>query len=149
MNIIEPISSERLGSRAQLAPLERRLGGRAPDDYVDFLLMHNGGRADNSTFEFKDGAGETTKSRVAWFFGLADDVSYGLSANVEDYEGRIPVGFLPVGSDPFGNLLLLCLASESYGSVWFWDHEEEQEEPDLSNMSRLAASFGEFLDTLR
>jgi hypothetical protein len=149
VQIVEPISSQGLVSRDQLAPLERRLGGHLPDDYVAFLLQHNGGRADSSTFEFEDGAGEKTRSRVVWFFGLADDDSYGFSANMDDYEDRIPSAFLPIGSDPFGNLLLLCVRPEDHGSVWFWDHEEETEEPDLSNMSRIAGAFGEFLGALR
>ena len=149
MQIIEAISEERPASRDQLVWLEQRFGARLPDDYVAFLLQHNGGRAAASAFEFSNEDGEAIRSRVDWFFGAGDDESYGLSANIDDYDERIPAGFCPVGSDPFGNVILLCLRPEGYGSIWFWDHENEQEEPDLSNMSRVAGSFSEFLAALR
>jgi len=149
MRIVEAISEDGLTSKEDLVHLERRLGARLPDDYSSFLLRHNGGRADASAFDFVDSTGEKTSSRVDWFFGIADDDSYGLSANADDYNDRVPQGFCPIGSDPFGNVIVLCVSSNDFGSVWFWDHENEQEEPDLSNMSRVAGSFTEFLTALR
>jgi hypothetical protein len=148
VQIVEAISDERIASRQQLASLEDRLGGRLPDDYVAFLLRSNGGRADGSSFDFTDHTGETTSSRVAWFFGLSKDDSYGLEANLDDYAGRIPTGFCPIGCDPLGNALLLAVGAKDSGSVWFWDHEHEREDPDLSNMSRIASSFQAFIQAL-
>jgi hypothetical protein len=148
VEIVEAISNERITSRQQLASLEHRLGGPLPEEYVAFLLRSNGGRADRSSFEFRDHTGGPTTSRVAWFFGLSNDASYGLEANLYDYEGRIPAGFFPMGCDPFGNVLLLAVGSTDYGSVWFWDHEGEREEPDFSNMSRVASSFPDFIGML-
>jgi hypothetical protein len=149
VQIVETISDERIASREQFASLEHRLNGRLPDDYVAFLLDSNGGRAEGSRFDFTDHTGETTSSRVAWFFGLSRDESYGIEANLDDYAGRIPSGFCPIGCDPFGNALLLAVAGEDYGSVWFWDHEREVPEAEAANMSRVAVSFRDFLRALR
>lgn len=57
MEIIEAVSHER-PSEAEIQEFERRLGGRLPADYREFLSCWNGGRATASTFRFRDSAEE-------------------------------------------------------------------------------------------
>ena len=67
------------------------------------------------------------------------------------FRGRVPDGLLPIVGDPFGNVLCIKLSPPARGSIDFWDHErevDEDEEPNLQNMTMLADCFTDFLDGL-
>ena len=150
MTIVERISPGLTVGRDAVKPIESKYGCALPDDYVDFLVTHNGGRPKPSVFTFEAGGNKTTDSLVQCFFGWCDDPDYGIESNLSAYAGRIVDGFCPIACDPFGNLLLLSLRKDDYGSVWFWDHEEEAEyHPTMDNMDKVAGSFTEFVEGLR
>ena len=73
---------------------------------------------------------------------------------VEDYRGRLPSDVIPIGDDPYGNLICLGVRGGNRGAVYFWDHEDELDEEGLSkldygNMYKLADGFEEFVDKLK
>ncbi len=149
ITIVERISDSLTGGRDTLKPLESILGGSLPDDYVYFLIAHNGGRPEPSDFTFRTRSGAPTDSCIQFFFGWCDDRDYGLLENLSAYEGRIVAGFCPIACDDFGNLLLLSLREHDRGTVWFWDHERESpDEPTMDNMDIVAGSFTEFIEGL-
>lgn len=143
MEIAERISDE-ITSEARLASFEAKCGGKLPQEYRAFLLAANGGRPVKRRFSFLDN-GKRTESVVDWFFGDCDDPDYGLVSNLEVYEGRIPNGWLPVATDPFGNLILLSLKGNVSGIVSFWDHEREDPDDFNKNVLHLADNFNAFL----
>jgi hypothetical protein len=150
MTIVERISSSLTGGRDSLRPIESQMGRPLPDDYVAFLVTHNGGRPKPSDFTFRTKSGESTDSSIQCFFGWCDDANYGLLQNLSVYEDRIVTEFIPIACDALGNLLLLSLRPSDYGSVWFWDHELESEDhPTMDNMDMVADSFTEFVDNLQ
>ncbi|WP_311520249.1 SMI1/KNR4 family protein [Paenibacillus albidus] len=53
-----------------------------------------------------------------------------------------------IGNDPGGNVICLGINKEYYETIYFWDHEEELNDLDMSNMYFLANSIYEFLDQL-
>lgn len=131
---------------ARVAMLEAKLGTRLPDDYREFLLEHNGGRPKPAEFVFARRTGPYTDSLVDWFLALYD----GEHSNLETVCGwlvnRVPDNLLPIAIDPFGNFVLLGLAGEHRGKVYFWDHENEPiRQPDWSNIDLIADSFDAFL----
>jgi hypothetical protein len=54
------------------------------------------------------------------FFDIKDGQVCDLYKKLDIYEDRIPNGFLPIASDPGGNLFLLVLIEDVNGSVFFW-----------------------------
>jgi hypothetical protein len=137
-------SRGRLASGDDIARLEDELRATLPRDYVSFLRTVGGGRpAPNQSVD--DQAVELGVA-VTDFFD-ADQ----LAKEWSKWRARVPARLVPIADAEGRNLVCLSLHGEDRGSVYFWDHETEVEdgvEPDGRNITRIAASFEEFLDGL-
>ena len=144
-----PLVDEKI-SEADIAAFEQRLGAVLPADYRDFLLATNGGQPEPLLgFEFSETTGDESGSLIRYFLCLLPanhplsiiEMLFGL-----DYQGRLVSGYVPIGEDPLGNYVLLSTLPHDYGHVYFWDHEEEDEdEASMCNMSLIAPSFTAFM----
>ena len=77
------------------------------------------------------------------------DMYDNLTDFIDIMDERLPVGFIPIGDDPSGNTICLGTKDPYYDKIYFWDHEQEPEDPDdMSNMYFLANDINEFLDNL-
>jgi hypothetical protein len=47
----------------------------------------------------------------------------GLDKHISMFQGRLPFSSFPIGSDSFGNLFLMSVHPDSYGQIYFWNHE--------------------------
>ena len=116
-----------------------------PDDYIKFLLEHNGGAPVPST-------NRTPETFVQWIYGIQDEENWAsLKWNIDIYDERIPFKTLPIATDPGGNQFLLSLRKDSYGEIWFWDHENECEtnaKEYFDNIIKSADSFSNFINDL-
>lgn len=147
MDITERISLTG-ASEASLREFEHRLGKTLPDDYRRFLAEFNGGRPIPRNFDAIDG---DDGSLVHFFFTLDSNAPYyQLTKKIETYAMRVPDGLLPIACDDFGNLVLLDIGAKRVGDVSFWDHERENTEGDpyWDNISLVASSFTEFVNSL-
>ena len=72
------------------------------------------------------------------------------------YKGRVPVQFLPIGGNVFGDLICLNLAPNEPG-IAYWDHEQEDAAYDLIaeippldtvNPIKIADTFAKFIEML-
>jgi cell wall assembly regulator SMI1 len=121
--------------------LEQRLGQRLPTSYRDYLAAQDGGRLlDNNEV-------------VTDVFGLGEVPDWcSLWKVLVTYDHRLPSWLLPVARDAFGNLFAVSLRGQDQGSVWFWDHEEEQPDEDEpaweENIEPKADDWLTFLDEL-
>jgi len=125
----------------QIERLERRVGGRLPDEYRGFLRQQDGGRLADNTDAVKE------------IFGLGSNVPEFASLwhKLDVYNGRVPEWLLPVAEDEFGNLFAISTRDDDFGSVWFWDHEEEADEgepPTEDNLRLRAPDWQSFLTSL-
>ena len=128
---IDPHEEHRGATEADIGHFEMGIAARLPDDYRDFLLVHNGGYPRQNGFA--DG-----KEVLSFFFGLWQkhaDLNYELLAH-RDF---IPPGTIPIAADPFGNLVLLEVTKPNRGRVWFWNHERSGTPKEA--VSLLASSF--------
>jgi hypothetical protein len=139
---------------AQIEAFEASFGHRLPDDYRQFLLDVNGGRLDRAHREFDQGV-------VNRLFSLDDteDESRDLAtqANRERALLRSP-DLLYIGHDDGGASILLALAGEHRGEVWFMltgdfgrphDANPRVLWHDRRDTRKLADSFEQFLRALR
>jgi len=117
---------------------------RLTTNYKDFLLKWNGGYIEPHLFYISDKQGI---SGMNIFYGIGD-IEDDLLEVIDDLDGRLPDGFISIGDDPNGNQICLGTLQPHYDHIYFWDHEQEVDESDMSNMYFLASNIWEFLDSL-
>jgi hypothetical protein len=139
---------------AQIRAFEQAFGHLLPDDYRQFLLDVNGGRLDRANREFDQGV-------VNRLFSLddTDDESRDLATQANRERAALPSrDLLFIGHDDGGNSLLLALAGEHSGEVWFMLTDDDARPDDANprvlwhdrrDMRKVADSFEQFLRALR
>lgn len=138
------------GTIEKIQYFESRMGLKFPSDYFEFLKKNNGGFPQKKVFLINETQGEDS---LSVFFGIDLTNNY-ISINYlyENYEDRFPKGVIPIGEDPGGNYICINLNEESYGKIYFYDHEVENEDENgkltWNNLYLIADSFTEFLEKL-
>jgi hypothetical protein len=139
---------------AQIRAFERSYGHPLPDDYRQFLLDVNGGQPARATREFDYGV-------VNRLFGLDDteNDSSDLATRANDERPSLPSpDLLFIGHDDSGNSLLLALAGEHRGTVWYMLTDDDARPDDANprvlghdrrDMRKVADSFEQFMRSLR
>ena len=130
-----------------LSAIEQYWEFNLPKDYRKFLLKYNGGYPCKKIFNFDDNS-----SVVDCFYGFIKDFLKNILIKYRDMGIRYPANTLAIGDDVFGNLILLSVKGVDRGKVYFWDHDCEAEdgvEPDYSNLTLIADSFDEFINSLK
>jgi len=138
-------------NEAELANFESKIGYTLPVEYREFLLLYNGGKPIPDFFKVPEWQYEETY--VTELKGLANGKPVDLSELFDLLDGRLPKGFIAIGSDPGGNQILLSLSNDKRGQVYFFDHENEPDDAtdnveDYPNIYLVANSFNEFLKNL-
>jgi cell wall assembly regulator SMI1 len=131
---------------ADIAAFERKMKVALPRPYRQWLLMHNGGVPQPAKLRYKSESGPYTDGEITFFSSLLD-----LEADITQFKvwaNRLPEDLISIGSDPFGNWICIATHGPNQGKVYFWDHEEEQDEPTYDNCHLIADSFTELLDVL-
>src|SRR5262245_47408000 len=120
-----------------ITQFEKKYGIDLPADYRNFLLRCNGGSPQPESFHVPDWHGGETA--VNFFYGIHDGKHYNLGKSFENTRTILAPGFMAIGCDPGGDLILLGFKGEHRGQVYFWDHEDALDEEghskmDMSNM---------------
>lgn len=124
---------------------EKQIGYTLPDAYKKFLLQYNGGRPDttNNVFYISQQSGSDILDFL-YGINITDFDCYDLFYYRSTMIGRMPMSLICIGGDPFGNQICISLAIDTYGRIYFWDHELEGSE----NIFFLSNSFEEFVNSL-
>lgn len=132
-------------SLEQIEIFENENNIKLTEQYINFLLKWNGGKVIPNLFMISN---EQGPSVLNVFYGIGDMYD-NLTDFIEIMDERLAVGFIPIGDDPSGNVICLGIKEPYYDKIYFWDHEQEPEDPDdMSNMYFLANGIDEFLDNL-
>lgn len=137
----------------EIETFEQKIGHRLPEDYRRFLLEINGGRLDTHTL-FRDGIVHTfyslnaTREDNDLLAEAMDPLSRSLLPNPH---------LLRIGYDAGSRPILLALAGEHRGEVWFENTSNARpvgSNPrvlwhDRRDMKKLADSFQEFMSSLQ
>lgn len=119
--------------------LEGHLRVRLPEDYRAFLTQHNGGSPEPCEF-FVPGYGQTLVNEL---YGLGFDDHRSLDRAIESRVNLFArTSTIPIGYDPGGNEILMGVAPQNYGTVYFFIHDQEAE------IVEVAPSFAKFMEGL-
>jgi hypothetical protein len=102
------------------------IGFALPEDYAYFCTRYGAGAFDQpSLLPLPPGGALGPDFSVDILYALGADRDWNPLAQLQDlYLDRLPEGFLPVGTDPGGNLLLL--GSPKRAGIYAWDHEHRE-----------------------
>lgn len=134
-------------TREEIHDFEVRYNLHLPEEYIRFLLSHNGGSPDKVYF-IENGADLVVNT----FWSLSKE-----KYNLERYytemviqDKELPEKILPIGDDAFGNAICLSCRDEDFGKVYFWDHEEDWDHDDCHDVDLrlLAENISIILDNL-
>lgn len=136
-----------------LISLEDKLGKKLPNDFQNFLLTYNGGSPVECEFDFDQNKSGLSGGIVNYFFGLKRKSD--ILNKLENLPHVVPKEMIPIGESPGGNLFLLSIYPNTYGNVFYKNHEiEDSFEFNDSNknlpesMLLVANSFSDFLEKL-
>lgn len=125
----------------EILSLEKQLKSRLPQDYRDFLLAYNGGNPKPNVFFISP---EQQESNLSILFGITSDEDYNLWDNALRAYDDMDRTILPIGEDPGGNQIYMSLHPDTYGHIFFRDHEL----PVSDSLSPIATSFTDLLEKL-
>jgi len=132
--------------RVDIDKFEITTGIILPDEYVKFLLTHNGGYIRPYAFYFDD-EGIQELGLVNFFFGLISEESwYSLYENYQQSRQKLPERMLPIADTGVGNLICISLSGIDCGNIFYMLHEIIPENED--NIRYVASSLTEFRDSL-
>lgn len=109
-------------SPADIEAVEAKYGFALPADYKAHLLANNGGRPDQRTFIQVTEDGRQVERDIRTFFS----VRYGestLESGLESLHSELHPDLVPFGDESGGDVFVLSVGPEDYGSVYYVAHE--------------------------
>lgn len=140
---------------AALANLSTVAGYPIPQAYMDFLREF----PDTGMFDAEGGVIVEGKERlsgnhngwhsIAMLYAACSDKRYDLIeiASRPAYDGDAPRYVLLIGDDVFGNAFCLDLRPDTFGKVYFWDHDNSNNEK--QGLYLVADDFVSFVNGLQ
>jgi hypothetical protein len=120
-----------------------------PTEYIDFLVAHNDSELASNIIH-----GNQNDYYIRFFYGTSSEKCSDIVSTYEVYRGRLPIKCVPIADPDFGNQICISLRNDSYGEIYFWDHElmdTDDGEPctmEIKDMIYLAASFPSLIDKI-
>lgn len=127
--------------------LKTKISNELPIEYDAFLSATNGGLwvSKKNIFDIPLPDGRKTHSDVYCFYQVSGDKEHKIIFWLELYGERLPEDFIPIANNSLGDQVLMNLSD---GSIYFWDHELEDEHDVMYNCFYIADSFPEFINKL-
>ena len=145
-------------SLQDIEQFENEIGMKLPNDYIEFVSEFG-----LSTFGIDEEEGEEDGCEYVCFLiepsyrggsgildvflGFAHQGAYNLLNSYLTYQQRLFPAYIPIAYDPGGNVICMSLNSDNYGSIYFVDHEE-MEENRKSKIYLISNSFTGFINSL-
>jgi hypothetical protein len=133
-------------TEVDLRGIEERYSVQFSEEYRTFMLTHNGGEITPNGFDFEKISDSST---VRYFYSINHKAEYRNLLKIFEIfvdSGRLPPNLMPIGTDDFGNLICISTRGDNtFGCIYFWDHEMEGSKKAISS---LAVSFNTFLERI-
>jgi len=142
-------------TKTDLSSIEKQIGYSLLKPYKEFLLKYNGGIPDENYIDFNGKKIDVSSDEIKKFYGFGGKTSNDLVHKLNSIGDILPKGMIFIANTHGGNFFLLSLRQDSYGEVFYKDHEYEDETPfnpenNLfpESIVKVANSFDEFLSRL-
>jgi len=112
-------------SEEDIKAFENKNQIRLPEQYVRFLLKHNGGNPNPGSFKIPRPDLDDTFSKISMFAGIHKGNGDSLARYLITHASRIPNNMLVIARDIFGNVVYISIAGEDFGKIYWWSHEVE------------------------
>lgn len=131
-----------VASSNTVAMIENHIGTKLPSGYSWFLSDFGTLSYDDNldmVFQLND---QDDRFDFINFYGLQDGL-FNIKTAIDSYDGRISDDVIPIAECAGGDQICIGVSSESFGTVYHWNHEHELS--DVSALSLLSGSFSDFI----
>ena len=119
----------------KLQMFENELKVKLPVDYKEFMLAHNGGMPeDDLMFNYHNSVNnKESRSLIQMFYIIYEEENYEIY-NLKNIcftlwnDKALTKDYLAIAEDPAGNYVCISLNAETYGNIYFCNHEYEDAE---------------------
>ncbi|MDM5154770.1 SMI1/KNR4 family protein [Bacillus sp. DX1.1] len=141
-------------SPREIENFEEKYNIKLPDEYKQFLLLNNGGKAEKRRFVTNDGRKEgIVESSVVLFFPLFTETKPNLEEMFNKYNlGKVvPSHFFPIGYSIGESLVCLLVEGEEKGNIYYCDMDYFEQDNGLldEEIKFIAKDFSTFLNELK
>lgn len=123
-----------------IADVEKELGIKFPQDYIDCAKKNHGGNPNPNLFVVTE-RGEAVFNVLLSYAPTSVDYIVKVYGWIKD---RLVDGVYPFADDPFGNHICFDYRTSNEPTIVFWDHELVFEEPE-KGLFPICNSFSELL----
>ena len=117
----------------KLQMFENELKVKLPVDYKEFMLAHNGGMPeDDLMFNYHNSVNnKESRSLIQMFYIIYEEENYEIY-NLKNIcftlwnDKALTKDYLAIAEDPAGNYVCISLNAETYGNIYFCNHEYEE-----------------------
>lgn len=139
--------SEPLLTRADIRNFEVRNSLELPQEFVELLLVHNGGSFGINPYPAYGihGHPREREGLLQCFFCLSEGDPTDIERIYQVHKDRIPGELLAFASDPGNNLICIGIKAGHRGKIYWWERTKEEDAPTFNNVYHLADSLKDFL----
>ncbi|WP_240419725.1 SMI1/KNR4 family protein [Paenibacillus periandrae] len=132
--------------------IEQKYNIKLPIDYSEFLMEFGTVNIDHEICfpllnKYPSARSDGTEGIVN-FYGFQEGES-NLFKIIDRYIGRMPTTLIPIAESPGGDQLCIGVGEETWGKIYYWDHEQERMHPSIQelwdNVYLTAHSFTDFI----
>lgn len=134
---------------------ETKLHLNLPNVYKTFLLKYNGGSPEECAIDFDGNKLKIKGDDIKYFFSLGGKKTNDIVFKSLSNDFSIPDGLIFLANTHLSNFFLLSLRNDSYGEVFYKDHEVEDTLPFTptkkilpESIVKVSDSFDEFIANL-
>lgn len=118
-----------------------------PQDFILYLKKHNDAELEPNVLDVHD-----NECCIRYFYGTSIEAYADIWDTYEVYKERMPKKCIPIADADFGNQICMSLQEDTYGKIYFWDHElidtDEMCEINIKDMNEVAVSFTDLLSKI-
>jgi len=96
-----------------------------PESYRNFLLKYNGGSPEECAFDFNGDKLKVQGDDIKYFFNLGGKKTNDVVHKSLSKDFIVPEGVILIANTHTSNFFLLSLREDSYGQIFYKDHEFE------------------------
>jgi hypothetical protein len=133
--------------KRRIQQFERESGITLPADYRDFLLKHNGGHPVKCRFTIP---ALREEALLEYLFAIDGPAGANLEDQLSEWADEMPEGFLPIGRDRGGAIIIMGTMGEYADQIFYWDHQHRFVQSSAeANTYPVGKSFATFLAGLK